>query len=120
MRELVAILLVCASLPLLQGQRRATAPSVYKPPPAYKGVVVTFHGVLKKLTKKEILLESDDKQLLTLRCDRKTKFQDPDGDVKRSDIDLESQVSIEASEDVDLKLLAINVKADAARKKKFQ
>lgn len=120
-RKLVAVVSLCLSLPLLQGQRRSVAPSsVYKPPAAYKGVVVTFHGVLKKLTKKEILLQSDDNQLLTLRCDRKTKFHDPDGEIKRSDIDLESQVSIDASEDVDLKLLAINVKVDAAKKKKFQ
>jgi hypothetical protein len=109
LRVLVAVSLLCLCSPLVEAQRRA--------PIAYKGVVVTFHGVLKKLTKKEILIESDEKQLLTMRCSSKTRFRDQDGEIKFSDVDLDSRVSIDASEDVDLKLMAINVRVDAARKK---
>jgi hypothetical protein len=117
-KKLVAISWLCLAGPLLQGQRRAP-PSYNKAPQAYKGLIVTFQGVLKKLTKKEILIQSDDYQLLTMRCSRKTKFLDQDGEIKPSDIDLESRVSVDASEDVDLKLLAVNVRVVEARKKTF-
>lgn len=116
LRTLVALSLLCLFSPLLPGQRRA-APLPKASPQPIKGVVVTFQGVLKKLTKKEILIESDENQLLTMRCSRKTKFHDQDGEIKPSDIDLESRVSVDASEDVDLKLMAINVRVDATRKK---
>jgi len=88
--------------------------------PALKGLVVTFHGALKKLTKKEILIQSDDNQLLTFRCSKKTKFLGAEGEVKPTDIDLESPVTISASEDVDLKLMAISVKADPVKKKPLE
>jgi hypothetical protein len=115
--KFAAVALMVLLLPLLQGQHRA--PGAYSRAGAYKGVVVTFHGALKKLTKKEILIESDENQLLTMRCSRKTKFHDQDGEIKPSDIDLESRVSVDASEDVDLKLMAINVRVDATRKRTF-
>lgn len=117
--KLLAMMLVCLITPLLEGQYPRTRRGIAtgSGPAAYKGLVVTFHGALKKLTKKEILIESDDNQLLTMRCSRKTRFEDRDGDIKPSDIDLESRVSVDASEDVDLKLLAIEVTVDAPNKK---
>jgi len=121
-RKLFAMLLACLLTPFfLEAQyprTRRTMPSGSSPA-AYKGLVVTFHGILKKLTKKEILIESDENQLLTMRCSRKTKFQDQNGEIKLSDIDLDSRVSVDASEDVDLKLMAINVRIDATAKKAF-
>jgi hypothetical protein len=83
-----------------------------------QGLVVTFHGALKKLTKKEILIQSDDNQLMTLRCSGKTKFLDKDNKkIKPSDIDLDTIVSIDASEDLDSKLMAINVRVASAATK---
>ena len=80
-----------------------------------QGLVVTIRGALKKLTKKEILIESDENQLMTIRCSGKTKFFDKDNRaIKRSDIDLETVVAIDASEDLDSKLMAISVRVAVA------
>ena len=80
--------------------------------------MVTFHGALKKLTKKEILIQSDENQLMTIRCSGKTKFLDKDNKkIKPSDIDLETVVSIDASEDLDSKLMAINVRVASVQTK---
>jgi hypothetical protein len=79
-----------------------------------QGLIVTFHGTLKKLTKKEILIESDESQLMTIRISGKTKFLDKDSKaIKPTDIDLETVVSIDASEDLDTKLMAVNVRVAA-------
>jgi hypothetical protein len=86
--------------------------------PGIQGLIVTFHGALKKLTKKEILIESDENQLMTMRVSGKTKFLDKDNKkIKPTDIDLETVVSIDASEDLDTKLMAINVRVAVAAAK---
>lgn len=106
-----AAILVLLGVPLASAQypRARRTVSAGSAPQPYKGLVVTFHGVLKKLTKKEMLLQSDDNQLLTIRCSRKTKFRDDDGDIKPTEVDLESPVRVDATEGTDLKLEAINV-----------
>ena len=106
-----------ASAQYPRARRTVSAGSAPQP---YKGLVVTFHGVLKKLTKKEMLLQSDDNQLLTIRCSRKTRFRDDDGDIKASEIDLESPVRVDATEDSDLKLVAINVTVAAGPAKSLR
>jgi hypothetical protein len=94
----------------IRGRRGNTSAGPIHPAP-YKGVV-TFYGKLKKLTKKEILIESaDNRELLTFRRNKATKFLDKDAEVKAADIDLESAVSVDAAEDVDLKLMAISLNA---------
>ena len=76
-----------------------------------EGLVVTVRGALKKLTKKEMLIESDENQLMTIRVSGKTKFFDKDNKpIKPSEIDLETVVAIDASEDLDAKLMAVNVR----------
>ena|SRR5579885_3368850 len=114
-------LLLCALLPAVEAQyrgRRSAAGTATSTPLPLKGLSVTFQGTVKKLTKKELLLESDDNRLLTMRCSKKTKFRDnDDGEIKWSEVDLESRVSVEASEDNDLKLLALSVKVESAPKK---
>ena len=73
-------------------------------------MVVTFRGALKKLTKKEIIVELvDSHELMTFRRNKATKFLDNDAEIKPGAIDFESVVSVDASEDVDLKLMAISV-----------
>jgi hypothetical protein len=113
-------LLLCALLPVVEAQyrgRRSAAGTATSTPLPIKGLSVNFQGTVKKLTKKELLLESDDNRLLTMRCSKKTKFRDDDGEIKWSEVDLESRVSVEASEDNDLKLLALSVKVESAPKK---
>jgi len=101
----------------LHGQmrgRRGTSSNGTPHPEAFKGVVVTFQGALKKLTKKEIIIELvDSHELLTLRRNKATKFRDKDAEIKPGAIDFESLVSVDASEDVDLKLMAISVSVGA-------
>lgn len=119
-KSVAAAILVCVMLPLVEGQysrgRRGGGTTTSSPVPL-KGLVVTFHGALKKLNKKELLMQSDDNQLLTMRCTRKTKYLDADGEIKPSEIDLESRVAVDASEDNDLKLMALKVTVEGTRKK---
>jgi hypothetical protein len=69
---------------------------------------------LKQVKKKEILIQSDDNQLLTFRRAKTTKFTQDGKDIKATDVDLETPVTIEANEDVDLRMVAVNVKVSPA------
>jgi hypothetical protein len=111
---IVALSLLLGSAVQGQRQRRApTTPSAHAT--GIPGLVVTLRGAVKKLTKKEILIESDENQLMTMRVSGKTKFLDKDNKtIKPTDIDLETVVSIDASEDLDTKLMAVNVRVAVA------
>jgi hypothetical protein len=85
-------------------------------PAAYKDVAGSFHGKLKDLSSKEILIETDDKQIVSIRRSRKTKFLKGDQAIKASAIDIETPITIDASEDVDLTLTAITVIVDQPQK----
>lgn len=101
-----------------RGRRGGAAPDATPHPDAYKGAVVTFQGALKKLSKKEILLlDAENDQLLTFRRNKTTKFFEDGKEVKASVLALESTVSIDATEDVDLKLLAMAVRVATANRK---
>ncbi len=80
-------------------------------PPAYN-VAGSFHGKLKELTSKEVLIETEDDQTVSIHRSRKTKFLKGKDSIKASDIDLETMVTVDASEDVDLKLTAVSVTVD--------
>jgi hypothetical protein len=80
-------------------------------PPAYN-VAGSFHGKLKELNGKEILIETEDDQTVSIHRARKTKFLKGKESIKASDIDLETMVTVDASEDVDLKLTAVSVTVD--------
>ena len=101
-----------------RGRRGGPTPDAAPHPDAYKGAVVTFRGALKKLSKKEILLLDDENgQLLTFRRNKTTKFFEDGKEVKPGVLALESTVSIDATEDVDLKLLASAVRVATANRK---
>jgi hypothetical protein len=106
---LPAILLAQGAYPY--GTRRIVAPGTPHPP-AYKDVAGSFHGKLKDLNSKEILIETDDNQTVSIHRSRKTKFLKGKESIKASDIDLETPVTIDASEDPDLKLTALSVTVD--------
>jgi|SRR5271165_5490897 len=78
-------------------------------PPAYKDVAGSFHGKLKQLTKRELMIETEDDQTVSMRVSGKTRFYKGNEPIKASDIDMETLVTVDASEDGDLKLTAINV-----------
>lgn len=116
---LLALLLLIPSA--LDGQtrgRRGTSSNGTPHPEAFKGVVVTFQGKLKKLTKKEIIIESTEEnhELLTFRRNKATKFLDKDAEIKPGAIDFETVVTVDASEDTDLKLMAVSVSVGALKK----
>jgi len=114
------MVLLAVLMPLLsEGQyvrrgRYSTSPATLG---AYKGVAGTFHGKLKGLGKKEIVIETEESQMVTIRRSSKTKFLKDSKPIKPTAIDLETPITIEAAEDTDLSLLATNVTVDPPPKK---
>lgn len=83
-------------------------------------VIVSFRGVLKQMKKKEILIQGAGNQLLILRRNKSTKFFDNNKQIKATDIDLDTPVLIEANEDTDLKMLALNVRINSLDKRELR
>ena len=79
----------------------------------YKAAAGIFRGKLKQLNNKEIVIENDSKQLISIRRSHKTKFLMNNQPIRPSDIDLETPVTIDASESANVILLAINVSVDS-------
>ncbi|MGA2215730.1 MAG: hypothetical protein ABSH31_20835 [Bryobacteraceae bacterium] len=113
---LPGILLAQYPYPYPYPRTRSIAPGTPNPP-AYKDVAGSFHGKLKELSSKEIMIETDDNQTVSIRRSRKTKFLEGKKSIKPTDIDLETLITIDASEDADLKLTAVNVTVDPPPKK---
>jgi hypothetical protein len=111
---LTAVLFALAWMPALAQSRQRGG--VYAPP--LRGFYVTFHGKLKDLNKKSIILEEDSGKIMTFRRDKKTKFAEGNALIKDSDIDLESLVTVYATEDNDLKLIAAGILVDSNQKKR--
>lgn len=86
------------------------------PNPGAYNVAGSFHGKLKDLTSKEITIQTDDDQIVSIHRSRKTKFLKGTQTIKPSDIDLETKVTVDASEDVDLSLTAVSVTVDTPKK----
>lgn len=114
---LAVVLVLGASLPssaqrvgMAGGRTGRGARSTVTAPPI-KGVVISFTGKVKEIAKKQILIQGDNGQLVTLRRNSKTQFVSGGQAIKPTDIDLESTVTVDAGEDNDLKLVAILVKA---------
>ncbi len=95
--------------------RRGVIPGTPNPG-AYKNVAGSFRGKLKDLSSKEITIETDDDQVVSIHRTRKTKFLKGTQTIKPSDIDLETVVTVDASEDVDLSLTAVSVTVDPPKK----
>jgi len=108
---LPAILSAQGVYPYGYGRTRRVGPGTPNLP-AYKDVAGSFHGKLKELTSKEIMIETDDEQTVSIRRSRKTKFMKGTQSIKASDIDIETLVTVDASEDQDLKLTAVDVIVD--------
>ncbi len=102
--------LLPAQYPYSYPRTRRVAPGTPNPP-AYN-VAGSFHGKLKDLSSKEIMIETDDNQTVSIHRSRKTKFLKGTQSIKASDIDLETMVTVDASEDPDLKLTAVSVTVD--------
>jgi len=84
---------------------------------SYKGVAGTFHGKMKDISGKEIVIENEDEQLVSIRRSGKTKFLKDSKPVKPSDIEAGTPLTIEAVEDLDLSIVALTVTVDPPAKK---
>ena len=94
--------------------RRGVVPGT--PNPGAYNVAGSFHGKLKELSKKEIMIETEDGQIVSIHRSGKTKFFKGTQSIKPSDIDIETPVTVDASEEVDLSLTAVSVTVDSPKK----
>lgn len=118
MRRLAMLAMVLAViLPLrlpAQYTRRRTASATATPGPA-GAPPVSFNGTVKSVNKKDLVLDLDppdpqaERQTLTFRFSRKTRFLKGDQVIKPSDIELGTHISLDAIREGDLKLTAVNV-----------
>ena len=101
--------------PRTRGPRGTTAPPGASVP---KGVIIVFKGKLKVLDKKKIVIETEDGELLTFKLTGKTKFIGDGKTVKPAEIDLETPLAVDATQDPDASLFAVNVTVDKPRDEK--
>ena len=97
--------LCCGRKHVETGERKAGA--------FYKTAAGIFRGKVKQLNEKEIVIENDAKQMVSIRRSHHTKFFKNNQPIKSSDIDLETPVTIDAREAANVSLLAINVSVDS-------
>jgi len=79
-----------------------------------------FHGKLIELTKKEIVIENESKQIVSIRCSQKTQFLRNNEPIRPTDIDLDTSITIEAIEKRSSSLVALNVSIDTSATKANQ
>jgi hypothetical protein len=114
-------LLLPARLPAQYTRRRLPSSATATSGP-YDGPAVTFNGTLKALSKKQLIVDLDptdadaDRQSLTFRFSKKTKFLKGDQPIKPTDIEVGTHISLDATRDGDLKLSAVNVFVPAPAK----
>ncbi len=87
-----------------RGQQQATASAG-----AYNLPAVTFHGVLKELTAKTIVIESDDGQPVTIYRNRKTRFLKGETPADPKSMQPGMKLTIDVAKNPDASLLAVNV-----------
>ena len=77
---------------------------------AYKEPAVTMHGILKKITKKDIVIMVDEDRPVTMDRVRKTKFFKDGKEVEPETLAAGSIVSIDVGKDPQLTPMALNVR----------
>lgn len=121
--KLVLLLLLVLGSPVCgqtrnSRERRSATPRPDLNTTAVKDLAGTFRGTLKELTNKEIVIQNEENQTVSIRRNRKTKFLRDEREIKAAEIPLNTPVTIEAAQDIDLKPMAISVTADSAAKGK--
>ena len=84
---------------------------------AYGGPAVTFHGKLKHITNKEVVIISDEDQEIVLRRTHKTKFLKGDKEIKPAEIREGAALTLDVTKDPDMKPVALNVFVDQPKAK---
>jgi len=83
----------------------------------YKTAIGIFQGKLKQLTNKEIVIENQANQIVSIRRSHRTKFLRNDEPIRPTDIDLDTPVTVEATEESSVNLVALNVSVDTSARK---
>src|SRR5260370_13885362 len=100
----LAILLPAMSFSQSGYPRTSRSGSKANPAPPTSGVPnPTCEGTLKMLTNKEIVIQLQSEQTLSIRRDRKTKFFENDKEIKPGNIAVGTPLAIDVKEDLDLK-----------------
>ena len=79
----------------------------------HKIAIGVFHGKLKQLTDKEIVIENKSNQMVSIRRSRKTKFLRNNEGIPPLDIDLDTPIIVEVKEE-NRSLVALNVSVDTS------
>ena len=119
----LATLLVPVLLPAQYGYPRIPRTRGARPTAnagAYGGPAVTFHGKLKQISNKEVVIVSDEDQEIVLRRTHKTKFLKGDKEIKPADIPEGTALTLDVTKDPDMKPVALNVFVDQPKPKTAQ
>lgn len=79
-----------------------------------KTAIGIFHGKLKQLTNKEIVIQNEADQIVSIRRSHRTKFLRNDERIRPTDIDLGTPVTVDATEENSVSLVALNVSVDTS------
>jgi|ERR1051326_2551992 hypothetical protein len=113
MRYWIFTLVVAIVLPALassqSGYPRTRRSKANPAPPSNALPTPTFEGILKMMTHKEIVIQLQSEQTLSIRRDRKTKFVEKEKEIKPESIAVGTPLTIDVKEDLDLKPLAVKV-----------
>lgn len=93
--------------------RHTAAPNAVASTGAYNLPAATMHGVLHKISAKEIVIITEGDQSVSMTRTRKTKFLRDGKEIKPSEIALNSIVSVDVSKFADLSSQAVNVMVDS-------
>ena len=113
------LLLVLSGMCLGQGRYSRTRGSSSRNPPtnsAIKDLTGTFHGVLKQISKKELVILTPEDQTVVIRLSKGTKFLKSGREVKASNLDLDTPVAVDVNQDIDLKPIALSVTVETPAK----
>ena len=80
---------------------------------AYNMPSATMHGTLKKITSKDIIINVEGDQLVTIDRTHKTKFLRDGKEIKPADIAIGSVVTVDVNHDPQLHPLAITLTVDS-------
>ena len=114
MRLAVLLLMPCLLVAQYRTPRRATGANTNSTG-AYNLPAVTFHGTLKVISGKEVVIISDEQQEIAIHRTRKTKFLKTDKEIKPGDIPAGAPVSVDVTKAPDQSLLAVNVFVDSPK-----
>lgn len=110
MKLLAIVLLLTCSASAQTQRRRYGTPS--KPTDSSNGMVVTFHGKLVEISKKEVTIATDDQPVFNIGRSRKTKFLKDGKEIKPESIKEGASLTVDVVKDPDLNPLAVTVNVD--------